>query len=111
MLSVRASLLIGLLLSGVLVGSAGAAPVSEMTQTVSAAEAENLFTTTGITEEATQGQGRDLPARDPYSLPAEEMPPSKTVGPAPDDTGRQSRCGCQTRAATRRTSPRCGVRR
>jgi hypothetical protein len=82
MLSVRASLLIGVLVTGVLVGSAGAAPVRSLT---SSAEAENLFTTIGITEEATKVNGEIYPPENPYSLPAEEMPASKTVGPAPKD--------------------------
>lgn len=89
MLSVRTSLLVGLLLSCVLVGPAGAASVRTLTSApageVGAAEAENLFTTVGITEEATKGLGEIYPPEDPFSLPAEEMPPSKTVGPAPND--------------------------
>ena len=83
MLSVRASLLLGLVLLCVGAGPAHADRVSELTGT--AVEAENLFTTTGITEEDTKGKGEIYPPENPYSLPAEEMPDSKTVGPAPDD--------------------------
>ena len=43
----------------------------------------NLFTTIGITTQETRGNSG---IRGPYSLPAEEMPPSRTVGPGPSDT-------------------------
>ena len=43
----------------------------------------NLFTTIGITTEQTR---ENSGIRGPYSLPAEEMPPSRTVGPGPADT-------------------------
>ena len=42
----------------------------------------NLFTTIGITTEATRDNSG---INGPYSLPAEEMPPSRTVGPGPSD--------------------------
>src|SRR5215210_1204228 len=47
-----------------------------------AAQSENLFTTIGITTLETRDNSG---IRGPYSLPAEEMPPSRTVGPAPSD--------------------------
>jgi hypothetical protein len=46
------------------------------------AQQPNLFTTIGITTEATRDNSG---IRGPYSLPAEEMPPSRTVAVAPDD--------------------------
>ena len=49
--------------------------------------------------------------RQPYSLPAEEMPPSRTVA-VPETTRRTtSRCGCPTRPATSPTSPPSRARR
>ena len=43
----------------------------------------NLFTTIGITEFANRDRSE---IRGPFSLPAQEMPPSGTRGPAPEDT-------------------------
>jgi hypothetical protein len=43
----------------------------------------NLFTTIGITEFANRDRSE---IRGPYSFPAQEMPPSGTRGPAPEDT-------------------------
>jgi hypothetical protein len=82
MWSVRTSLLIGVLLSCVLAGTAQATPVSEVT---TSAEADNLFTTVGITTSANRAKGEIYPPDNAFSLPAEEMPPSKTVGAAPND--------------------------
>jgi hypothetical protein len=48
--------------------------------------ATNLFTHIGITTNATRGNGQIYPPTNPYSLPAEQMPPSGTVGVAPSDT-------------------------
>jgi PKD repeat protein len=45
--------------------------------------APNLFTTIGITREATRANGQ---IRGGYTFKGEEMPPSRTVGPAPNDT-------------------------
>ncbi len=45
----------------------------------------NLFTTFGITSTNTR-QNSEIRGTPPYSLPAEEMPPSGTRGPAPEDT-------------------------
>ncbi|HWK29672.1 MAG TPA: DUF1349 domain-containing protein [Solirubrobacter sp.] len=50
------------------------------------AAATNLFTTIGITTSATRGNGEIYPPDNPYSLPAEQMPPSGTVGVAPSDS-------------------------
>jgi hypothetical protein len=50
-----------------------------------AAEAANLFTTIGITRSETRGNSQIYGNPAPYSLPAEEMPPSGTIGVAPDD--------------------------
>ena len=47
--------------------------------------ATNLFTTVGITTNATRANGQIYPPTNPYSLPAEQMPPSGTVGVAPSD--------------------------
>src|SRR5215210_3302691 len=47
------------------------------------AQSQNLFTTIGITTEQTRDNSG---IRGPYSLPAEEMPPSRSVGPGPSDT-------------------------
>lgn len=46
------------------------------------AQSPNLFTTIGITTETTRDNSG---IRGPYSLPAEEMPTSRTVAVAPDD--------------------------
>ena len=43
----------------------------------------NLFTTIGITQFANRDRSE---IRGPYSFPAQEMPPSGTRGPAPEDT-------------------------
>jgi PKD repeat protein len=53
---------------------------------LAAAPAANLFTTIGITRSETRGNSGIYGNPTPYSFPAEEMPPSRTVGPAPDDT-------------------------
>jgi PKD repeat protein len=45
----------------------------------------NLFNTIGITRSETRDKSGIYGNPTPYSLPAEEMPPSRTVGPAPDD--------------------------
>jgi len=45
-----------------------------------AAQAENLFTTIGITESDTRQNSEINGNPTPYSLPADEMPPSRTVG-------------------------------
>ena len=45
----------------------------------------NLFTTFGITMSNTR-QNSEIRGTPPYSFPAEEMPPSGTRGPAPEDT-------------------------
>ena len=45
----------------------------------------NIFTTIGITREATRNNSA-INGNPPYSLPGEEMPPSRTVGTAPNDT-------------------------
>lgn len=45
----------------------------------------NIFTTVGITTNATRANGQIYPPTNPYSLPAEQMPPSGTVGVAPSD--------------------------
>ncbi|WP_270038530.1 OmpL47-type beta-barrel domain-containing protein [Solirubrobacter ginsenosidimutans] len=50
-----------------------------------AVAATNLFTTVGITTNATRANGQIYPPTNPYSLPAEQMPPSGTVGVAPSD--------------------------
>jgi hypothetical protein len=44
----------------------------------------NLFTTIGITRSETRANSQ-IAGNPPYSLPAEEMPPSRTVGAPPDD--------------------------
>jgi cytochrome c len=46
----------------------------------------NLFTTIGITRSETRANSGIFGTPTNYSLPAEEMPPSRTVGPAPNDT-------------------------
>ena len=46
---------------------------------------DNLFTTIGITRSETRDNSQIFGNPTPYSLPAEEMPPSRTVGPADDD--------------------------
>jgi PKD repeat protein len=46
----------------------------------------NLFTTIGITRSETRQNSQIFGTPTPYSLPGEEMPPSRTVGPAPNDT-------------------------
>ncbi len=53
---------------------------------VDGAEAQpDLFTTIGITRSETRANSQIYGNPTPYSLPAEEMPPSRTVGPAPND--------------------------
>lgn len=49
------------------------------------AGAADLFTTIGITRSETR-QNSQINGNPPYSLPAEEMPPSGTVGVPPDDS-------------------------
>jgi hypothetical protein len=49
------------------------------------AHAADLFTTIGITRSDTR-QNSQINGNPPYSLPAEEMPPSGTVGVPPDDS-------------------------
>lgn len=49
-----------------------------------AVAAVDLFTTIGITRSETR-QNSGINGNPPYSLPGEEMPPSRTVGVAPDD--------------------------
>ncbi len=51
-----------------------------------AAAQTNLFTTIGITRSDTRANSQIYGNPTPYSLPAEEMPPSGTVGAAPVDT-------------------------
>jgi hypothetical protein len=80
MQSLRTSLLLGVMLLCAIAGPAGASPIG-----VGAAAADNLFTTTGITTSDTRAKGEIFPPGNPYSLPAEEMPPSRTVGAAPSD--------------------------
>jgi PKD repeat protein len=46
----------------------------------------NIFTTIGITESANRGNSQIFGDPTPYSLPAEEMPPSRSIAPAPADT-------------------------
>ncbi len=46
---------------------------------------DNLFTTIGITRSETRDNSQIFGNPTPYSLPAEEMPPSRSVGPADDD--------------------------
>jgi len=53
-----------------------------LTGAASAEAATNIFTTIGITREDTRGNGE---IRGGYTFKGEEMPPSRTVGPAPDD--------------------------
>jgi hypothetical protein len=48
----------------------------------SAEAATNIFTTIGITREDTRANAQ---IRGPYAFKGEDMPPSRTVGPAPDD--------------------------
>jgi regulation of enolase protein 1 (concanavalin A-like superfamily) len=48
--------------------------------------ATNLFTTIGITKSETRGNSQIYGNPTPYSLPAEEMPPSRSVGAAPSDS-------------------------
>jgi beta-xylosidase len=50
-----------------------------------AVAATNLFTTIGITRSETRANSQIFGNPTPYSLPAEEMPPSRTVGAAPSD--------------------------
>ena len=45
----------------------------------------NLFDTIGITRSETRANSGIFGKPTNYSLPAEEMPPSRTVGPGPDD--------------------------
>ncbi len=45
----------------------------------------NLFDTIGITRSETRGNSGIFGEPTNYSLPSEEMPPSRTVGPGPDD--------------------------
>ena len=57
--------------------------VCALTGAASAQAATNIFTTIGITTEETRDNAQ---IRGPYAFKAEDMPPSRTVGPAPDDT-------------------------
>jgi hypothetical protein len=59
-----------------LVSAVAAAPAAAQVEPV------NIFTTIGITEE---GNKQNSQIRGPYSLPAEEMPPSRQVVVPPDD--------------------------
>ena len=53
----------------------------------SAQEPVNVFDTIGITEQATRGNGQIFGEPQHYSLPAEEMPPSRSiVHGGPSDT-------------------------
>ena len=68
----------------------------------SAEAATNIFTTIGITREDTRANAQ---IRGPYAFKGEEMPPSRTVGPAPDDAvGR--RAGADARHDRQRRQPR-----
>ncbi len=62
----------------------------------------NLFTTIGITTEQTR---ENSGIRGPYSLPAEEMPPSRTVGPGPSRHGRR-RAAADARHVRQPAEPR-----
>ena len=66
------------LLVGLLLLCAWAGPVAS-------ARAADIFTTIGITTEATKGNGEIYPPTDPFSLKAEQMPLSRTVGAPPWD--------------------------
>jgi hypothetical protein len=94
MRSLRTSLVVGvLLLCSSAAGSAQGATARESaldagswSVTGASLLAEtNLFDTVGITTNATRGNGQIYPPENPYSLPAEQMPPSGTVGAAPND--------------------------
>jgi hypothetical protein len=67
---------------GAVLAAALACVLSGMGAASAQAQGPNLFTTIGITTEATRDNSG---IRGPYSLPAEEMPPSRTVGVPPND--------------------------
>lgn len=65
--------------------AAGLALLCLPTGLAGAAQAANIFTTVGITTAATRANGEIYPPADPFSLKAELMPPSRTVGAPPQD--------------------------
>ena len=71
----------------------------------------NLFTTVGITTNANRANGQIYPPTNPYSLPAEQMPPSGTVGVRPERRVRRRPAADARHDRHRsRTSPRCAAR-
>jgi hypothetical protein len=66
-------------LTGALAGAGATAPAASAQE-----PGPNLFNVIGITRSETRVNSQ-IPGNPPYSLPAEEMPPSRTVGAPPDD--------------------------
>ena len=65
--------------------AAGLLLLCAMAGPIRAAQAANIFTTVGITTAANRANGEIYPPSDPFSLKAEQMPPSRTVGAPPGD--------------------------
>ena len=77
--ALRAAVALAALVCAAAGGLAGPAPAAAQEP------GENLFDTIGITRSETRQNSEIFGTPTPYSLPAEEMPPSRTVGPGPDD--------------------------